>query len=433
MPDLRPFRAVVYDEERAGPYVRNVSEPYDKVTQAMREAYLAASPYNVVRLTLPRAEKDGEDPYQHAKRLFRSWLEEGILRRNEAPGFYLYDQTAEVDGVRRTRRSFLALTEAREYGEGHVLPHERTFPEPKADRMALLRACRANFGVVFLLYEQPGREAISALERAPGGSQPVASVELPDGASHRVSAVTDPEAVHACREAMRDVTCVIADGHHRFETSVAFRREREEHSDLLPGMRYRLTALVEASDPGLIVLPAHRLLPPGLPAAQVATRAAALFDVEALGDGSEALPARIRAALAGAGERATFVVADPDGAHRLTLKAGVDLTAELSHLHPEVRTLDVAVLHGLLLERALGLPPAEKEHTLGYARHLDDALERTREGRYGSVCALRPATPQDVIRVARARTTMPQKSTDFFPKMLSGMVIADLEDRVHAS
>ncbi|MHC4391373.1 MAG: DUF1015 domain-containing protein [Planctomycetota bacterium] len=424
MPELRAFRGLCYDPDLVGPIETNVAEPYDKITPAMREDYLRASGTNVAQLLLPRAEEP-LNSYGTAARILKNWVREGKLRREEQPAFYIYDQTYSVQGVSRTRRAFLGLCEASSYGEGKVLPHEQTFRGPKEDRAALLHATRANFGVVFLLYRQPGREAIAALEAAAG--EPRFEFTLPDGTEHRLTPVTDPKAVEACQEALKDVTCVIADGHHRYETSYAHRLEAEERSSILPGERYRLAALVETSDSGLTVLPTHRMVPPDLNAAEVAKRAEGQFTVEPLG-GEGTLPERARAALEAAEGPACFVALDTEQGFVLTLKAQGAEDPALSDLPASVRKLDVTCLHKVLLEGSVGLAASGDKKTLGYVRHLEDALEAIGNGKYGAVVALRPASPEDVIEVAKARATMPQKSTDFYPKMLSGLVVADLAE-----
>jgi uncharacterized protein (DUF1015 family) len=414
MPEIRPFRGIRYDARRTGGLAAVVAEPYDKVTETMRERYLAGSPYNIVRVDLPRESVDDLDRYRTAAAVFRGWLEKGILRRDERPALYLYEQSFELAGrPRLVRRGFIGLVEAREHAKGHVLPHERTFREPKADRMALLEAARAHFGMCFLLYEDREREVMRALAAAGASAAPVADFSLPDGTTHRVTPVEDPAAIAFARRFFAGRTCFIADGHHRYETQVAFRREHEDRSDLKPAHRYRLAAFVEATDPGLVILPTHRLLPKSVPAARALEAARPFF------------------AAVGPAE-AQLTLEDPaGGATALKLRDGVDLARELPDVPPAVRALPVTLLHKLLLERGLGIEAGAKEHSVGYIRSPEEGREKVRSGAYGCMVLLPATRVEDVISAALAGAVMPQKSTDFYPKLLTGLVMNDIEDRLH--
>jgi uncharacterized protein (DUF1015 family) len=415
MPDVRPFRAITYHPAKVGDLAKVVAEPYDKVTESMRAAYLAASPYNIVRIDLPRESVDGKDRYETAGVVFRSWIEKLVLVRAERPAFYLYEQGFALPGGERlTRRALVGLVEAREHARGHVLPHERTFREPKADRMALLEAVRAHFGMCFLLYRDEGREVETAIAAGDAySSPPLADFSLPDGTSHRLLPIEDPQAHAAIRRAFAERTCTIADGHHRFETAVAFRRKHEAAGDARPGFAYRTAAFVNVADAGLRILPTHRLLPPEVDAERFAAAAAPWL--------APADPAA-----------AHFVVAGKGGARRgFVLKDGVDLAKELPEVHAAVRGLDVTILHRLVLEKGLGIEAGAKEHLLGYVRWPEEGIAKVEAGAHGCLVILRPATAADVLTVAAGGAVMPQKSTDFYPKLLSGLVINDIEDETH--
>lgn len=418
MPDIRPFRAITYHRDRIGGDLSKVmAEPYDKVTEAMRQAYLAENAYNIVRIDLPREQIDGKDRYETAATVFRSWIEKRILARAERPAFYVYEQGFELPGGERlTRRALVGLVEAREHGKGHVLPHERTFTEPKADRMALLEAVRAHFGMCFLLYRDEGREVEGALAAADWPSAaPIADFKLEDGTSHRLVGVEDPQALAAIRRAFAERTCTIADGHHRFETAVAFRRKHEAAGDMRPGFAYRTAAFVNLADPGLKILPTHRLLPKEIDVERFAGATAKWL-----------VPAKSAA-------EAKFVVVGKGGARRaFDLSDDVDLAKELPEVNAAVRGLDVTVLHRLLLEKGLGIEAGSKEHLLGYCRWPEEGQAKLDAGTHGAMVQLRPTSAADVLSVASSGTVMPQKSTDFYPKLLSGLVINDIEDDLHA-
>ncbi len=437
MAEIRPFRGIVYDAARVGDLARVVGEPYDKVTESLRAQYLARSPYHIVRVDLPREEEPGADRYRTAARLFRSWLAEGVLRRAGRPALYLYEQSFLLRGERRTRRAFVGLIEARPYARGHVLPHERTFREPKADRMALLEALRAHLGMVFLLYRDEERAALGALERAAAGAAPLAEFRLEDATEHRLVAVEDARAIAEARAALRDRTCYIADGHHRYETQVAFREAHERRGDARPGHRYRLAAFVELSDPGLAILPTHRLLPPSLGAERAAAAAARCgFRVEELGalagDGAAAVEGALARLAAPERRPGRFLLAGADGRlWLLSLREEAGLDAALADVPEAVRRLDVAILHRLLLERELGLHPGASETAIGYAREPRDALGALAAGRAGCAIFLLPTPVEGVVAAAESGAVMPQKSTDFYPKLLTGLVMNDIEDDLH--
>lgn len=419
MPDIRPFRGLVYDPAKVGGFDQVVAEPYDKVSEKMREDYLALSPYNIVRVDLPRESLDARDRYQTAADVFRGWVEKGIVRRAARPALYFYEQSCFVPGRGRCKRhAFVGLVEAREHAKGQVLPHERTFREPKADRLALLEAARAHFGMCFLLYEDPSRrddpsrDLIAELGEMAAKAAPIADFALPDGTTHRVTPIEDEMAINDARRALSGTTCVIADGHHRYETQIAFRREHEERSDLRPAHRYRLAAFVEAGDPGLVILPTHRLLPKGVDAARFAEAASPWLE-----------PAERGAA--------PFAVRDRAGERSFRLRADLDLARELPDVPAVVRGLAVTVLHRLVLERGLGIEAGAKEHAVGYVRWPEEGREKLAAGAYGCMVQLEPTRVEDVIAVAEAGAVMPQKSTDFYPKLLTGLVMNDIEDDLH--
>jgi uncharacterized protein (DUF1015 family) len=305
--------------------------------------------------------------------------------------------------------------------------------------MNLVKAMRAHLGMCFLIYDDPERRAMAALEAAVAGSGPLLELRLPDGEVDRVRACRDPGAIAAVRAAMAATTCVIADGHHRYETAVAFRRDTEAAGPARPGYRYRLASFVNVAEPGLTVLPTHRLIPHaptsaaageggGEALAALVRAAEPWFQVETL-PASDTPPSVRLVELEADAAPGSFVVLGRGGAAaRLRLRPNVDPDAVLCDVPAAVRRLDLTLLHALWLERGLGIRSGESEHALAYIRHPEDGLSRVAEGRFDALVLVRPTPVGEVIRVARAGATMPQKSTDFFPKLLSGLLMYDLED-----
>ena len=392
MAEVTPFRALRY----AGGLDGVVAPPYDVISPAQRDELMAASPHNAVRLILP------EVPYGEVAGLVARWVAEGVLRRDEAPALMAWTQTFELGGARHERRTLLAAVGLEPYERRVVRPHERTHAGPKEDRLRLVRAARVNLSPVFGLYPDAAG-AVWAAARVEG--EPWSEVTDPEGTVHRVWVLDDPARAEAVRAAMADRWILIADGHHRYETALAYSRERPSADRVMFG----LTAL---EDPGLVVLPTHRVLqewPDG---------AAARFDASPEGSLDELL-----AALAAAPEdRPAFGLVRPDGAALL-------VGGPLDGASPG-EALDTAVLEREILVPALGADQAAlgARGVLSYEKEAARAWDRVREGDAAAALILRPVSKAGVARVAEAGETMPQKSTYFHPKLLTGVAFLPLDD-----
>jgi uncharacterized protein (DUF1015 family) len=426
MADVQPLRALHYDPAVAGALSDLVAPPYDVIDSQQRAALLARSPYNVVAVDLPQVHGEsaqaGMDPYAAARELFESWQLQGALVRDREPAIWAHSQEySGPDGRRLTRRGFFCRVRLEPYGPGRVRPHERTHPGPKEDRLRLTRATRANTSPIFSLFSDPSSAAWEAL--APFASQPPwGEVSDSDGTVHRVWRVADPAAIAAVQAAAHDSELLIADGHHRYETMLAYADEvggEGQH-------RYILMCLVALEDPGLTVFPTHRLV--------------------------GGLDERRREALAQALQR-DFVVAEvpveqlapPPAANgdsplqlgyidararplRLTLKSQSIADAVLPGHSEAYRHLDTGVLETLILKGALGLSDEDIAHFNGlfYARDAAEALSSVRSGAYDAAFFLRPPPVAQVRDVAAAGENMPPKSTFFFPKLLTGLLFNPL-------
>jgi uncharacterized protein (DUF1015 family) len=417
MADVQPLRALHYDPAVAGPLQDVVAPPYDVIDAAQRAELIARSPFNVVGVDLPRGEPD---PYTAARELFESWQAEGAIVRDDEPALWAHTQDyTGPDGQRRTRRGFFCRVRIEGYGPGRVRPHERTHPGPKEDRLRLTRATRANISPIFSLFSDPADGAWTALE--PFTAQPPwGEVTDSDGTVHRLWRVSDAQAIAAVQSATRDAELLIADGHHRYETMQAYADEvggDGEH-------RYILMCLVALQDPGLTVFPTHRLVN-RLDASKRSALAQALerdFVVErvapedvapAPGDGPLALG---------------YVDSQDERAYRLTLKDQAIADAALSGHSEAYRHLDTGVLETLLLKGALGLSDDDISHFNGlfYARDTAEALAKVRSGEYDAAFLMRPTPISQVRDVAAEGENMPPKSTYFFPKLLTGLLLNPL-------
>jgi uncharacterized protein (DUF1015 family) len=417
--EVIPLQAVHYDVGKVA-IADVVAPPYDVIDDAQRTELAARSPYNVVELDLPR-DPGGGDPYEHAAELLGQWTDRGVLARDTEPTIWALEQDYSApDGSRLTRRGFLARVKLAPYGEG-IRPHERTQPGPKEDRLRLTRATRHNLSPIFSLH--PG-DAWQHLEPSLGGD-PWGEVTDGDETTHRVWRIDDLAVHEAISGELADAELLIADGHHRYETSLAYQREVGEGGEG-GAADYVLMALVSLEDPGLTVFPTHRLIS-GLaddPAKQEAlgTGLRELFDVE------EVPTDRLNPA----GEQGVGVFGYVDShfkrAYRLRLASNPALDRALGGRSEAYRTLDAAILEELVLKGILGMSAEDiaAKRGIGYTPSIDEAQTKLDAGDYQAAFLLRP-TPIDQVReVAAAGETMPPKSTYFFPKLLTGLVFNPL-------
>jgi uncharacterized protein (DUF1015 family) len=415
--EVSPIQAVHYDLGKVGALPDVVAPPYDVIDEAQRAELASRSPYNVVELDLPR-DPEGGDPYEHAAELFADWTGEGVLTHDAEPTIWALEQDYSApDGSRLTRRGFLARIRLAAYGEG-IRPHERTQPGPKEDRLRLTRATHHNLSPIFALH--PG-DAWRHLEPALGGD-PWGEVTDGDRTTHRVWRIEDPAVHEAIAAELAPGELLIADGHHRYETSLAYQREVGEGGPA----DYVLMALVSLGDPGLTVFPTHRLIS-GLAEDRVRQ--------EALGTGLrelfeiEEVPVE---EIAPGGEEGVGVFGYMDSHHgrgyRLRLASNPALNPALAERSEAYRTLDAAILEEMVLKGVLGMSTEDiaAKRGIGYTPSIDEALAKLDAGDYQAAFMLRPTPIEQVREVAAAGETMPPKSTYFFPKLLTGLVFNPL-------
>jgi uncharacterized protein (DUF1015 family) len=435
MAEIKAFRALHYESQVAGDLKKLVTQPYDKITPEMQAGYYAASPYNLARIIRRRIDPAEPDSYAAAAREFRGWIRKGILAPDDAPALYPYDQEYSVpgrSGLRKRRRGFVGICRLEDYSAGVVYRHEETLSGPKADRLALLRATRAHFGQIFFLYSDP--EGVVERELAGDTRQtaPWESVEDEYGTRHEVWRLTEGGAVARIENAMRERKLVIADGHHRYETALAYRDSQPEEAKG-GASDYVMATFVRMESDGLVILPTHRVVHglEGFEWSKFLSAAKAFFGVRELSgtlqsSGVEQLRAELEQA--GASGPAFVACAGPGRAAVLKLQDNA-ADSSLADARPGLRRLDVFVLHRLLLERVLGIDrdAVREEKNLHYEREMDRAVRAVREGK-AQICFLLNPTPIEAVRDnALAGQVMPQKSTDFYPKLLSGLTIFDLE------
>jgi len=436
MAEIAPLTPLRYDLPRLrGSLASVVAPPYDVISTDERAALAARDPHNVVRLILPEGEGDAK--YSGAAALLARWRDEGALVRDPDPAFYRYEQTFLPPGSppgsgRLTRRGFLALVRIVPFSERVVLPHERTLSGPKEDRLKLFRATSTNLSPGFMLYSDPRGELSSPLDAA----DEIARFSTSDGVEHALAKVRGPDAIRAIVKGLSASTLLIADGHHRYETALRYSQEvtaarpdalaRGEH-------RYFMTFLANGDDPNLVVFPTHRHVHSlaSFSFDRLLRDAGPYFGATDLARGMDA--DGVLAALRRAGQSGPSVAAAaPDGrVSILTVRGDAKLDAHptLGTKTAALRRTDVAILHSGLLEHVLGITPEAQaaKTNLWYPQDGRAALAELRGGR-GQVLFLMNATPVGQVRdVAAEGEVMPQKSTFFYPKVLTGLAIHTLD------
>ena len=433
MAGIRSFRALHYNPEKTK-LGEVVTQPYDKISPAMQERYYQLSPYNLARIIKGRAlpgDTPQDNVYTRSAQQLEDWNRSGILISDSAPAFYPYYQEYTVPGQpgsRKERRGFIALCRLEDYAARVVHRHEETLAGPKLDRLQLLKATRVHFGQIFMLYSDPEGAVESALQ-VDAASRPWEQVTDEHGTLHTVWRAGNPAVMEAVTAAMRSKKLIIADGHHRYETALAYRDYCREQGRSDGRAEFVMVTLVRMESAGLTILPTHRVVHnlPQFDWNRFAVEARRFFDWEDLkltGSGAEQ-SARMAETLARVGrESPTFgVCAGPDKLARLSLRRGLDLAGLLPDVPAPVRQLDVVLLHRLVLEQVLGIDrqAVRQESNLRYVREMSGALDEVVGGR-AQLCFLLNPTPIEAVRDnAFAGHVLPQKSTDFYPKVLSGL------------
>jgi len=435
MAELRSFRATYYDTAKVE-IANVVTQPWDVITPEMQEKYYRADPHNIVRIIRGREmpqDSETENVFTRAGRFFGEWLRDGILTRDDTDAMYMYGQRFQLADSAFTRRGIITLVRLEDYAAKVILPHERTFPKHNANRLHLMRATKANFGQIFMLYPDPDAVIPQFLSQFDSAT-PMFTVAV-DGVTHSVVRITGADHVRFLTEQMNDKQLFIADGHHRYQTALDYRNEMfprlSEEGRREVG--YRMVTLVSMDDPSVTILPTHRVVK-GLPDFQkerFIPRLHELFEVERLGGSTSQLLSFLQRLRELATRTSAFVVCFPDGDFFLArLKDRAAAAAALpGDPHPVVRELDVTILHGLVLEKMLFLTPELQrsgEH-IRYYRDPMDAVGMMERNEAQVAFLLNPTRVHQVRDVALAGEAMPQKSTDFFPKLLSGLIMRKLD------
>lgn len=448
MPTIEAFRGVRYDLAHVGSLSDVICPPYDVIPPDLQDQLYKLHPANFIRAELNRDEPgddDGNNRYTRAARFLKNWRREGVLKEDPAPAIYVYNQSFTWAGKEYTRRGFMARIRLERFGQGKIYPHEETHAGPKQDRLLLTRACKANLSQIFGLYPDPSNEAQNILEKAIAGQTPL---EAKDhlGVTHRLYPVTDERVISAVTAAMGDKPIFIADGHHRYETACNYRDELAAAGPLPPQhpANFVLMECIGMSDPGLIILPTHRLFRgmPAMTSDELKAKLGDSFTTRIAGEGSD-LAGLVWQDIETSGEQGAIgLYTDKD--QRWTVAkispAGKAKMAELAKEHSaDWQSLGVSILQRLILEQLLGvknLPKPMYVHSVEeVTQWLDsgDSVGRDATGQMGAggrfelAALVMPASVEHVQRISEHGERMPAKSTYFYPKLLSGLVVNPVE------
>ena len=433
MADVRPFLGLRYNPSKVS-IEKVVTQPYDKISREMQERYYSLDPHNIVRVILGRSlENDNKDNnvYTRAASTLREWRASGVIEPMRQSSFIACSQRFIVPGTndQRVRRGFIGLGRLEDYSERIVYPHERTLAGPKQDRLQLLRHTRTHFEQIFMLYEDAEQRIDSVLDAA---AQKTPDLEVKDeyGVTHTLWILDAPKVLDEIQQGMNGRKLIIADGHHRYETALAYRDEqRTQHPGAADAAHEWLPmTFFNMRSPALTVLPTHRVLQ-GLPtfsSVRFFEQASEFFDIES----APRTPEAFAAALADSGRLRLTLGVVTDSGHNwalMRLKAR-DLSPMMQGLSPKQRALDVAVLHKLLIERCLGVTEDAVTHGthISYVREFALALQAVADGAQIGFL-LNPVSLDQMRDIVYEGNVMPQKSTDFYPKVLSGLVLYALD------
>lgn len=433
MPEIQAFRAVRYDLGHVGSLSDVVAPPYDVIGPELQEQLYRRHPCNVVRLILNRMEPGDDETnnrYSRAARFLKNWQKEGVLYPEADPALYVYHQVFSVEGAQYTRRGFMARMKLHRFGEGVVFPHEETLRGPKIDRLMLTAVCKVNLSQIFGLYPDPEYRTQTILEQAIAGATPLEATDHL-GVVHRMWPVTDVATIAEVAGAIGSKPVFIADGHHRYETACDYRDQIFDAGMLTPDhpARYVLTMFVAMEDPGLAVLPTHRLFRklPEMSAEELAGKLGDCFTTRNAGYGPDQAQTVWEDIETGGNQGALGLYTRKD--QQWTIATITDagrakMAAVAADRSDDWRGLGVAILHRLLIDSLLS-PPESPEPK--YVHLVNEVVDGLRSGDYPLAALVMPATVDHIRQVSMAGERMPAKSTYFYPKLLSGLVINPLE------
>ncbi len=420
MAEIKPFRPLRYTE-KAGDIKNNVCPPYDIISPEQREELVAQSEYNLIRLELPV----GDDKYNNAGKLLKEWIDSGIIARDDADGIFVYEEAFEVSGKHYVFDGIVCLCKTYDFSEKVVLPHEETLSKAKQDRFDLMCATYCNFSSVYSLYldETKSVKAITDKKRE---EAPIACFTDGDGVTHRLWKIDESDKIEKIVSLFANKQLFIADGHHRFETGGRFNRHCVDNGIQNADSGYIMMTLVDMDNDGLVIFPTHRLIyGMEVNADEVCKKAEKWFDITCHDDISD-----VESVLAANSHKHAYALYTKGGGYRLLVSKNTAGMVDAPERSEAYRNLDVTVLHTLVLENILGIDKENMamQKNLHYTRSIEEAVSDVETGKADAAFILNPTKIHEIKEVALAGDKMPQKSTYFYPKLVTGLVINQIKE-----
>jgi uncharacterized protein (DUF1015 family) len=418
--DIRPFRAIRYTEKAGNP-ADLITQPYDKISAAQQKEYYGKSDYNYCRLILPMEN----NKYEAAQQRIQKWLNEGILSKDEKPAVFVSRQEFTLSGRICIRTGLIAALRLYSYGESTVFPHEVTYKEPKTDRLNMLRAVQKDLEPVFLIYSDPEKITVDFFAEVTKKTKSAVEVEDSFGVKHAIWRVTDPEKLEFVRKAMVEKRLVITDGHHRYESAVAYRDEMCEKNGWKgdSAFNFHMCYMVPVQEEGLVVLPTHRLLTESELTSEVLAALKQFFTVSEVSPKIEALNGFLKSHE----KEHAFCIYTSSKAYGLLLKDETSASELINAGCPkEACLVDVVILRDVVFKHVLKVGELKMDEHILYAESTRSALEKVDSGQAKMAFLVNPVDPETVWQIAQKNWRLPEKSTDFYPKPVSGLTMMDI-------
>ncbi|MBI2211854.1 MAG: DUF1015 domain-containing protein [Deltaproteobacteria bacterium] len=433
MVQIAPFRGILYNEKKIRDLSKVIAPPYDVITPEEQDRLCRKSPYNFVRLILSQEP----EPYESVARLFEGWRAEGIFVRDDRPALYfLSHRFSDNEGKTRERLGFIALARIEDFSTGAIRPHEKTLAAPKEDRLRLMLACHANLSPIFALYAHPKQTINNAMMEQAQGVAPTLEVKEDGGGTCLLWRISDPEVIRLAQREMAERPLLIADGHHRYEAALNYRNRLREERKNFSGrepFNYVMMYFSNMNDDGLVILPTHRLVRsfPSIPFQKLEEELQRHFYLEPYPKTPEGQRWFLRALRSG-GRKRHMIGASFKRDPRyliLRLKSKRIMQRLAKDLSDPLRDLDVSALHLLILAHILGIPPEEQVQgeVISYSQDEERVLKAVDKEDYQAAFILNPPKPEEILAVVQRGEKMPQKSTYFYPKLISGLVINKID------
>lgn len=427
MAEIKGYKGLRFNCEKAGKIEELVCPPYDIISDQQREEYIKTNPHNIIRLELPK----GDDKYNKAAEILKDWLEKGILVKEDKPAIYIYEEEFTAYGERKAIKGIICRVKLEEFSKGIILPHEFTLSKAKEDRLSLMKATNCNFSQIYSLYMDGGKNTLGKIDSL-SKSEPDIQLQDNDNVTHRMWIIKDEKAIADICSDFTDRKLYIADGHHRYETALNYRNYLREQGLAKEGdaCDYQMMMLVDMEHPGLVVFPTHRLVRnlDSFNAERVIDGCKEYFDVTEHSDINTIESTLME--LYNQGKKAYAFYCGGSSYKLLVLKYTNIIKKLLPNASTATQQLDVTILHTLILEKIFGIDAENmaKQINLTYTKIFDEAISSVQQGNSQCAFILNPTRVSEIREVASNGEKMPQKSTYFYPKMITGLVMNQLED-----